>query len=572
MAVVAQPAVDRIRPGRLVDFALSGKIRIPPFQRPFRWAKPDVERLFDSIYRGYPIGNLLMWRRPAPAAAVRIGPLSIDAPDTPDALWVVDGQQRVTSLVGALAVPPGTVDPRFLIYFDLHARQFVSAGRRDRVPDHWLPMPVALRNQDVLRWQRDRPWLGEDDIVACDAVVTALRDYEIPMYVVQGDDEQALKEIFDRLNTFGKRLRREEVFEALHAVKPGMEPSGLRALSAEVRGFGFGELSEPVLMQSVLAIRGDRIDRDFRGEFATEADRHESFLAAERALGHVIDFLRDECGIPHQRLVPYSLFIPVLARFAALFGPPQDRSAELLRRWVWRGSVVGPAPKGNTIALRTYAAAIYGDGVASAGRLLALLPRGGHAWTPDLAQVRLNSAQGRLNVLALLGEHPKVLVGADDGVVGDTVDVRDLLDRGGNPLAEIFPNVVDIEVPGTSRETGGTHGSVRISQIRRVRPRSLAGGQSLAARLVHPPRARGQLAAAIVSGDLAAEILRSQCLGADGIEALAADDIEGFLTRRAEVMCEVIQRNVQRRALFGFGDGPDLASLFEDEGAGPDAA
>jgi hypothetical protein len=37
-------------------------------------------------------------------------------------------------------------------------------------------------------------------------------------------------------------------------------------------------------------------------------------------------------------------------------------------------------------------------------------------------------------------------------------------------------------------------------------------------------------------------------------------------------MCDVIRQNVQRRALFGFRDEPDLSSLFEDEGAGPDAA
>jgi hypothetical protein len=433
-------------------------------------------------------------------------------------------------------------------------------------------MPVALRNQDVLRWQRERPWLDEDDILACDTVVTAIRDYEIPMYVVQGDDEQALKEIFDRLNTFGKRLRREEVFEALHAVKPGMEPSGLRALAAEVRGFGFGELSEPVLMQSVLAIRGDRIDRDFRGEFTSEADRHESFLTTERALGYVTDFLRDECGVPHQRLLPYSLYIPVLARFAALFGPPQGRSAELLRRWVWRGSVVGPAPEGNTIALRRYAAAVKDDGPASVSRLLALLPRGDRAWEPDLTQLRLNSAQGRLNLLALLGQHPKVLADAEDSAVGDMVDVGSLLEEGVNPLAEIFPSMVEVEVPGTPRKIERAGGPTRISTIRQVHPRSLPGGQSLAARLIHPPRARGQLAAAIARGDLAEQILRSQCLDAGSVEALAADDIEGFLARRTEIMCDVIRQNVQRRALFGFRDEPDLSSLFEDEGAGPDAA
>jgi hypothetical protein len=530
MAIVTKPRVDRIRPHELVSSASSGKIRIPAFQRSFRWDRSDVVRLFDSIYRGYPIGNLLMWERPAPAEVVRIGPLRIYAPRVPDALWVVDGQQRITSLVGTLGAPPDAVDPQFRVFFDLGSQKFVSAGRREHIPDNWLPMPVAFRNQDVLRWQRDRPFLTDEDLEACDAVVSAIRDYEIPMYIVQGDDEQALREIFDRLNTFGKQLRREEVFEALHAVAPGMEPSGLRALSADVRGFGFGEISESVLMQSLLAIRGDRIDRDFRGEFTSDDDRHKAFVATQRALGHVIDFLREGCGIPHQRLVPYSLYVPVLARFVALFGPPEGRPAQLLRRWVWRGSVVGPAPEGNTIALRRYAAAIYNDPFSSANRLLGLLPAGGESWEPNLKQMGLNSAQGRVNVLALLEERPRVLVDGEYGEYGDAVDIKELLDHAVNPLAVIIPHE-----------------------------------PTLAARVVHPPRTARQLSTVIASGDLDTDFLRSQCLDARSAEALALGETETFLAHRALIIRAVIKQNVQRNALFGFRDGPDPASLFGDD-------
>ena len=89
MAKVTKPRVERTRPGELVALAHMGRIRIPRFQRSFRWQTTDVVRLFDSLLRGYPIGNLLMWRRPAPAGTVEIGPLVVHAPEVPDALWVV---------------------------------------------------------------------------------------------------------------------------------------------------------------------------------------------------------------------------------------------------------------------------------------------------------------------------------------------------------------------------------------------------------------------------------------------------------------------------------------------------
>ena len=63
-------------------------------------------------------------------------------------------------------------------------------------------------NRRLIAWQRERNWLTPEDYDLCDEVTTAIRTYEIPMYEIEGDDEQALREIFDRMNTFGKRLNR----------------------------------------------------------------------------------------------------------------------------------------------------------------------------------------------------------------------------------------------------------------------------------------------------------------------------------------------------------------------------
>ena len=121
----------------LVHFATDGRLRIPPFQRPFRWEARDIERLFDSIWHGYPVGSLLLWQRDAPSSIVEFCPLTFTAGQTSDGYWVVDGQQRVTSLVGVLAAPDD-VRGDFELYFDLHQGVFRRTGRR-RPPQQFCP-------------------------------------------------------------------------------------------------------------------------------------------------------------------------------------------------------------------------------------------------------------------------------------------------------------------------------------------------------------------------------------------------------------------------------------------------
>ncbi len=532
MAAVARPKIEGTKPSELVAWAHAGKLRIPPFQRSYRWERYDVTQLFDSIMRGYPIGNLLVWQRPAEEAVVAIGQLEIEAASRDDAYWVVDGQQRITSLIGALTAGPDTVDPRFRIYCDLQTGEFVSLPRNHRPAPGWMPVGLALDTADANAWIRSRPELTDAQIRLADQMVAAIRDYNIPMYVVIGDDERALRDIFDRMNTYGKALKSAEVFNALHSITAGRQPSDLRALAERVNAFGFGDFSEQVLLQSMLAIRDPKVDRDFRKEFSSDDERGDAMRRTESALGHVVDFLRDVADIPHLRLLPYALYIPVLARFTALFGSPQGRSAELLRRWIWRGAVLGVAPQGNTVGVRQGARAVVGDPLGSADRLLRLLPaKSPTAWQPDLDQVRLNTAQGKLNVLGLFALRPQWLVGDQASQA-----------LGPNELFE-SPDFLCPIFPGTSSP----------------------GARGLANRILHPKVFKAGMRRALTTGELTASDLESHGIDTEGVILLIEGDETAFWAHRSVQLRRAIGEHVQNRALFGFRDGPDLAALFDDE-------
>lgn len=87
-----------------VDYELSGllhyievgDIGLPDIQRPFVWSNAKVRELFDSMYRGFPVGYLLFWENAQAAEAKKIG-VGEKAHSVPSRL-IVDGQQRLTSL------------------------------------------------------------------------------------------------------------------------------------------------------------------------------------------------------------------------------------------------------------------------------------------------------------------------------------------------------------------------------------------------------------------------------------------------------------------------------------------
>src|SRR5262250_2636070 len=138
----------------LVRQGLAGALRIPSFQRNFVWDAKDVRKLFDSIWRGFPIGTLLLWKHPAPSGTAKLGPLELRVEPRSDALWVVDGLQRVASLTGVLSSAGRRVDERFDVYFDLRRPRFVT-GRRAAAPPTWLPLQEALETRKLLAWLRE---------------------------------------------------------------------------------------------------------------------------------------------------------------------------------------------------------------------------------------------------------------------------------------------------------------------------------------------------------------------------------------------------------------------------------
>lgn len=415
LATQAYPVDD------LVELVRQGEVRIPSFQRGLRWTRFDVIKLFDSIVLGYPIGNLLLWRRPAEAdPELRVGALEINAPKMEQALFVVDGQQRLTSLANALS-EEGHRDPRFALAYDAVAEKFVPLTPGRQVATE-IPLPVIFDLTRLLRWFSERPELTAEPgmVDQVNRVAKAIREYRVPVYIVDQSDPAVLRDIFDRMNNYGKKLTRAEVFSALH--ETGTDEVGthtgmtdLAEIAQELHAAtGYGLVDENTILLASLARRSHYISRDIRNEFSTSVVEFpsetpkEAQLNTQNALIAAVNFLQADAHAPHFSFLPYRYLLVVLTRFFGHFESPSMATRRNLRRWLWRAASLGPdLTRGNiTHATRTLCSKIVpGDEVGSVEGLLSLV-NDEPSSIPDVVEFRTNWADTRLVLAAMWERRP----------------------------------------------------------------------------------------------------------------------------------------------------------------------
>ena len=420
----------------LVHLVLRGRVRVPDFQRGLKWGAEDVVALFDSIYHGYPVGSVLLRKGKAEATRLEVGPIVIDAPETQEALWVVDGQQRLTALTAGLARPsvPMTTDP-WVVYFDAAGQAFHTPPQTGGIPSTWAPVARLLDASALSEWVFN--WQHGSDAALRASLFQAgsrIRQYRIPLYVVETDDETSLKKIFYRINNSGKHLTWDEVHDALFG-RRGEHPSTLPELASELQKLGMGRPDEEQLLSCLISFKGLDVTRNVAEHY--RKDQEVLAGAAQAALPAIrgaLSFLKRQAEIPHLRLLPRSLPLVVLTRFFALYPEPKPRTLTLLTRWTWRSLLSASFYDERTLLRHGVAAIREGDEEKSAQTLLSLIPKERRDLYSLPARFDARAAGSRLALLGLVSLQPL------DPRDRAPIDVAGLIEsRAVNAFRRIFP-------------------------------------------------------------------------------------------------------------------------------------
>ncbi len=204
---------------QLVQGISTGVLRLPDLQRPFLWPATKVRDLLDSMYRGYPVGELMFWNRSGDEDTNTIGSNEKTQSSTHR---IVDGQQRLTTLyvtiTGKKVIDDEYRNKSIRISFNPFLDRFeVAQPALDKSPE-WVPdissiflSPFAAINTFTKRLEEARGRRLEEEettqIVNALSNVEGLRHRIFKVVELQPNvDKATVADVFVRINSEGINL------------------------------------------------------------------------------------------------------------------------------------------------------------------------------------------------------------------------------------------------------------------------------------------------------------------------------------------------------------------------------
>ncbi len=204
----------------LVRAVTSGQVRLPDLQRPFVWHNAKVRDLVDSMYRGFPVGELMFWVNDDADHSRAIG---TEAKTQTGSMQVIDGQQRLTSLYavveGAPVIREDYRDDRIVISFNPLTERFAIPDSATKRSPEWVHdirdvfrSPIDARSDYLEGLEQARGGERLDRKVERTVEVAMNRlaqvlDYQFQVVQLKRNvDRATVADIFVRINSEGVKL------------------------------------------------------------------------------------------------------------------------------------------------------------------------------------------------------------------------------------------------------------------------------------------------------------------------------------------------------------------------------
>lgn len=373
----------------LLHYIEQGDIGLPDIQRPFVWSNTKVRDLFDSMYRGFPVGYLLFWENALNNGDRVIGITENQRPVANR--LIVDGQQRLTSLYavfnGRKVLDSDFRERKIEIAFRPRDGAFDVADAAIRRDPEWIKdiselwsagdSSYTIIKRFLTKLEKAKGSLLEDEIELISHNLDRLFDLRkypfTALEIAASVSEEEVADIFVRINSEGVKLNQADFILTLMSVFWDEGRAALEAFCREARvvPLGKGDTSFNYLFQpdpdqllrvsvAVGFLRG-RLKAVYNilrgkdletGEIDSEK-RNAQFTILKEAQGRVLDlnrwhqFLTAIIGsgyritelISSQSALLYSYVFYLLGRDRC--GMNEYEIGQLIKRWFFFSSLTG---------------------------------------------------------------------------------------------------------------------------------------------------------------------------------------------------------------------------------------
>jgi len=335
----------------ILDHIDSGHMALPEFQRGYVWNRDQVRGLFDSLYRRHPVGGLLVWVTESKGAQHRGDGLL--APGVVKLL--LDGQQRITSLYGAVrGKPPKFFDGnssafsglRFHLETDVF--EFYQPVKMQGDP-LWIDVSTLMKQgtqglgsfiSAFANTTQESSRVGE--YVGRLSKLLGIVDIDLHVEEVTGEEKtlDIVVDIFNRVNSGGTKLSKGDLALAkICAEWPDARDTMKSQLRTwEANGFNF---NLDWLLRSVnTVLTGEAKFSFLHGRNAEEIQ--EGLRRAIRGIDKCLNIISGRLGLDHDAVLFGRFAIPVMVRFIdSLNGALDAKSRDRLLFWFAQAGMWG---------------------------------------------------------------------------------------------------------------------------------------------------------------------------------------------------------------------------------------
>jgi hypothetical protein len=353
----------------------AGFYAVPETQRYFVWTNSQIRDLASSIYNWYPIGGIIVWEMPnsfIEDCGGLMRPLALDLPEKNMKYMVIDGQQRLTSLLlmkrASIRVtgPLGEKERKVELFFNPMEEVFELGRRSFAENSRWFNVTEVLNAEMVHEVLEKKAELcGDSSIIQNKLLVKGLErlrerfsNYDVTLIEVKLDYSRDPLELFEKIsrifvtiNSKGTRIRMPDLVLALVGARVRKTRwvsfrDRFNAILKKMEEKNF-KVGEPVIMRLYLAVAAGKTkfkDAMRELEKRSEEELLSSLEEVEKALLYSLDFLWKEAWIPsseylqsHYLLVPlgYLLYKDIASKGKVV---PEDVRRSLIN-WLILASV-----------------------------------------------------------------------------------------------------------------------------------------------------------------------------------------------------------------------------------------